>query len=112
MKYFLFSLLFLLPLQSYAQSFSQQQIAEIIATKAIEYGVDPKLALYISWQESNWNPDAIGDHGESIGAFQIHLPAHEEISMQQATDIYWSSDWAMQQLAHGSCKIWTTCPIH
>lgn len=112
MKYLLFSLLFLVPLTSYAQSLSQQQVAEIIATKAVEYGVDPKLALYISWEESQWNPDAIGDHGESLGIWQIHMPAHGDIRPADASNTLWSTIWAMKQLEAGNCAIWTTCPSH
>ena len=39
-------------------------------------GFDPKVADKVVQCESQWQPLAIGDNGESLGLWQIHQPAH------------------------------------
>ena len=98
-------LIFLYPLFCHAES-----VPEYIATTAKEYGVDPQLALYISYKESQWNPNAIGDHGTSFGVFQIHNPESKGLTPTQAKNLIISTKWAMQELAQGKCYLWSTCP--
>ena len=86
-------------------------ITETIALTAQKYGVDVHTALYVSYMESHWDSTAIGDHGTSHGLWQIHLPAHKDISKQQAHDLEWSTEWAMKEMAKNSCRAWSTCPI-
>lgn len=45
---------------------------------AKEEGVDPALALSIAQIESGFNPNAVGDNGNSFGLFQIHKPSHPD----------------------------------
>lgn len=45
---------------------------------AKEEGVDPALALSIAQIESGFNPNAVGDNGNSFGLFQIHRPSHPD----------------------------------
>lgn len=45
---------------------------------AEEEGVDPALALSIAQIESGFNPNAVGDNGNSFGLFQIHRPSHPD----------------------------------
>ncbi len=47
--------------------------------------------------ESNFDPAAVGDHGESVGVAQIHLPAHLDITREQAEDPDWSVQWMAKQ---------------
>lgn len=42
--------------------------------------------LKIAKCESSLRPDAIGDHGTSIGVMQIHLPAHPSVTKEQMLD--------------------------
>lgn len=57
--------------------------------------------------ESQFNENALGDHNTSYGTWQIHLPAHPDISPKQALNARWSSEWAARQfLAHNEA-IWT-----
>ncbi len=86
-------------------------IRDYIATEALVAGVDPQMAQEIVSKESKFNCEAIGDHGTSHGCWQIHLPAHKDISKAQANDIVWSTQWSMKQLKEGNCKIWSTCPV-
>ena len=61
--------------------------------------------------ESNFNPKAIGDHGKSIGVFQIHLPAHPDVSKVQALDPFYSLAWAIDKYVNGEIGIWTCWKI-
>lgn len=85
-------------------------IRDYVAAEATLTGVDVHMALTIAENESHLNPNNVGDHGTSYGLFQIHLPAHKDISQQQALDPVFSTEWSMAQLKAGNCHIWSTCP--
>jgi soluble lytic murein transglycosylase-like protein len=105
-KKLVLGVLLLIPSFSFAMD-----IPLYIAETAKEYGINPQLALYITYQESKWNPQAIGDHGTSYGIWQIHNPKQKGLSVEKAKDIYWSTQWAMKTLLEdGSCRQWSTCP--
>lgn len=106
--YVFYFLLVINPSISYAQT--PQQVAEYIATQANKYGVDPKLALYITWQESHWDCSQIGDQGSSFGCWQIHLPESKGLTKPEAQDLIISTDWSLKQLAQDHCVLWSTCP--
>lgn len=100
-------LVFLVPLTGFAMN-----IPLYIAETAKEYGIDPQLALYITYQESHWNTDAIGDHGTSFGLWQIHNPKQKGLTVDQAKDVYQSTQWAMKTILEDSgCRQWSTCPL-
>jgi len=90
-----------------------ETITQIIAEKAHQYGVDPQLALYISYKESNWNPNAKGDYKNgkptSFGIWQIHNPSQKGLTITQSYDLIISTNWAMKTMAKEGCKQWSTC---
>lgn len=86
-------------------------IRDYLVTEALVSEVDPQLVQEIVGKESKFNTKASGDNGESAGAWQIHLPAHKDISREQAEDIIWATNWSLNQLKEGNCKIWSTCPL-
>ena len=53
------------------------------------YGIDPSVVIAMIRYESNYNPDAVGDDGDSIGLMQIQPRWHSE-RMEQlgCTDLY------------------------
>ena len=57
--------------------------------------------------ESNWNPNSVGDHGESLGLWQIHQPSHDTGLV--AFDPYEATKYAIKLLQserswrHWSC---------
>ena len=57
--------------------------------------------------ESRGNPNAIGDHGNSYGIFQIHLPSHKGVTKAQSKDPYFSLMWAIEKYYDGELSIWT-----
>ncbi len=102
-------LLVLIPVVSQAEI--DQSVPMYIATMAVARGIDPQMALYVSYNESHWDCDAVGDSGRSHGCWQIFLPAHKTITKAQAHDLIWSTNWSLDRmLKDGGCKIWTTCP--
>ncbi len=87
---------------------NQSLIRDYIAAEATLNGASVAETLHIADAESHFNPEAIGDHGESYGMFQIHLPAHKDISRKQAQSIIFSTEWSVQQIKEGNGKIWST----
>lgn len=57
-----------------------RDIQSMIIRIAKEEGVDPALALSIAHVETggSFNPNAVGDNGNSFGLFQIHKPSHPD----------------------------------
>lgn len=90
-------------------STSPALIKDFIAIEALVIGVEPRVAVGIANAESQLNSEAIGDHNTSFGLYQIHLPAHKEITVQQAHDIIFSTEWSLNEMKQNGCKIWSTC---
>lgn len=61
-------------------------IPEKIVKYANEYNVSAEVIRNVMKCESSFNPNAIGDGGTSFGLSQIHLPAHPDITKEQALD--------------------------
>jgi hypothetical protein len=57
-----------------------------LAQQAGFTGANSDIAAAIAMAESGGNPNAIGDNGTSFGLWQIHLPAHPDISQADATN--------------------------
>lgn len=92
-----------LPIPIYASSTAES----IIVATAIHYGISGKEFLGTLQCESGLNKNAVGDHDTSFGVAQIHLPAHKDISKEQALDPMWAIDWSARQFAAHNEKIWT-----
>lgn len=84
-------------------------IKDYVAVEALVMQVNPQIAQGIVREESNYNCDADGDHGTSHGCWQIHLPAHQDISKEQAHNIIWSTQWSLREIKENGCDIWSTC---
>lgn len=87
---------------------SPKEVENYVRSESIQYGVDPKIALFIVGHESNFDPTRIGDDGISIGAWQINIKAHPNITKAEALDLAWSTKWSLKQLKEGHAKIWST----
>lgn len=57
--------------------------------------------------ESSFDENAVGDHGQSRGTWQIHGPSWPSISPANAYDPHWSTEWAAQMFLAGKQEIWT-----
>ena len=60
------------------KSANKDTIKQKIINYANQIGLDPKLALAVAQQESGFNPNAVGDSGNSFGLYQIHKPSHPD----------------------------------
>lgn len=50
--------------------------------------------------ESNLNTQAVGDSGFSSGLFQIHRGYHKHITVEQAEDPVFASEWTLNRMVH------------
>lgn len=57
--------------------------------------------------ESSWNPEILGDGGTSYGLVQIHLPAHPNISKEQALDPIFAINFIVDEFLNGNQNKWT-----
>lgn len=96
-------------------------IREFIRGEAIKHGIDQKLVDWIVKKESNYNPLAVGDDGNSRGLWMISSIYNPQVSDKCAFDVECSTAWAMKELAAGNKNKWsvvrfcfkwyTDCPL-
>lgn len=91
-----------------AGNFDKALIKDYIAAEATLVGAPVAEVLHIAEAESGFNSNAVGDKGTSFGLFQIHLPAHHDISKEQANNIVFSTEWSIQQIKAGRGEMWST----
>jgi hypothetical protein len=63
---------------------------------------DPDLAAAVAMAESGCNPMAVGDNGNSIGLWQINLPAHPEYGELALMDPQYNAKAAFAVSSHGT----------
>lgn len=65
---------------------------EHVCTVCADYELDPAVLFAMMWQESRFQSDAVGDHGQSFGILQIKRKWHEErIARLGVTDL--TDEW-------------------
>jgi len=79
----------------------------LIEKAASKYGVSQAKMTRVLECESDLDPKAVGDFGQSIGISQIHLPSHPEITRTQAEDMAFSIDWMAKAWSEGRADQWT-----
>jgi soluble lytic murein transglycosylase-like protein len=87
---------------------AQQAIRAYVQTEAVEYGVNPKLALWIVKHESQFNPRAMGDGEASRGLGQISKVYHPEVSDAMAFNVRASTEWSLERIRAGKASEWST----
>jgi hypothetical protein len=80
---------------------------ELISYFAEKYKVSEHQMLVTGKCESSFDKIAVGDKGKSFGLWQIHLPAHPDITKEQAFDPVFSTEWTAQEFSKGHQKQWT-----
>ena len=82
-----------------------------VSQEALNYGINPDLALCIITHESQWDGSRIGDvgnlHGESYGWWQIELRAHPDVTKDDAFSLTSSTDWALGKIRDGDVDMWS-----
>lgn len=71
------------------------------------YGVNREVMSRVIKCESGYNPNAEGDHGTSFGLSQIHLPAHPDITKEQALDPEFAIKFMAKEMSQGNSWKWT-----
>jgi hypothetical protein len=85
-----------------------QEVKAYVRTQAVEYGVNPKLALWIVKHESQFNPRAKGDGEASRGLWQISKVYHPEVSDERAFNVASSTEWSLERIRSGKAYEWST----
>ena len=78
---------------------------KIIKEASKKYGIDWKIVYAICEKETRCNPDidckTKGGHCDnytSVGAYQIHRPAHPDVTDEHAKNFKWSTDFTANRL--------------
>ena len=85
-----------------------QEVKAFVRGEAVEYGVDPLLALWIVKHESSFNPRAKGDGEASRGLWQISRIYHPEVSDAMAFNVESSTEWSLDRIRSGKVNEWST----
>jgi Transglycosylase SLT domain len=96
------------PLKLQSGRANVQQVKAYVRTEAVEYGVDPFLALWIVKHESSFNPRAKGDGEASRGLWQISKIYHPEVSDAMAFNVASSTEWSLERIRSGKVNEWST----
>jgi hypothetical protein len=100
------------PVSPVEPSLPQVAIVAFVQNEALKYGVNPALATCIVSHESQWQPEKPGDignpHGESYGLWQIEVQQHPDITVAEALDYQYATDWALSKIAAGNVSWWST----
>ena len=83
-----------------------EDIKLIIIEAAFRYEIDAQEFLAVAKCESSFREKAVGDGGNSMGIFQIHLPSHPNVTEAEAFDPHFSSEWSAEKFKKNP-RIWT-----
>ena len=94
---------------------SAPSVTEIVRAAALRRGADAAFLLRVAFCESRLDPNAVGDHGDSLGLFQFHVPsgtwaansARYGWAGASAFDPVAASDVAAAMFARGQSHLWT-----
>lgn len=85
-----------------------QEVKAYVRAQAMEFGVNPLLALWIVRHESQFNPRARGDGEASRGLWQISKIYHPEVSDAAAFSVATSTEWSLERIRAGKANEWST----
>lgn len=95
------------PLTLPGEKTSVQEVKIYVRRQAVEYGVNPNLALWIVKHESSFNPHAKGDGEASRGLWQISRIYHPEVSDAEAFSVASSTEWSLERIRSGKVNEWS-----
>lgn len=79
----------------------------IIEAYAVRYGIPAAPIIKTLQCESQFDSQAIGDHGTSFGVAQIHLSDHPGVTKEEALNPYFAIDWTVRQFRDGNASWWS-----
>jgi hypothetical protein len=96
----------LLPLNGSRTPSIPEQITAIAQSRHFAY---TSYLLRLSYCESRFDTKAVNDngiYGKDHGAFQINLKYHPNITIDQAEDITFATNWTIDQINAGRQNLW------
>lgn len=94
-----------------ATTLSSADLQAYASSTAQNASLDPIKFTKVIGCESLWDSSAVGDSGSSIGLVQIHLPAHPDITKEEALDPLFSIQWMAIQWKLGRQNAWSCYKI-
>jgi hypothetical protein len=85
-----------------------QAVKAYVEARALKYGVNPNLAIWIVKHESQFNPRAKGDGEASRGLWQISKIYHPEVTDATAFNMASSTEWSLGRIRAGKAYEWST----
>ena len=84
-------------------------VKETIYKYAEIYNVSAERMYKTAFCESSLNPNAINstEREYSVGIAQINLKAHSHITVTQAKNVEFASEFMAKEFAKGNARIWT-----
>lgn len=86
---------------------NKYEVMVYINQMAHEYQVSPKLMKKVINCESRYKPNAVGDGGYSFGLSQIYLPAHPNVTKEEALDPKFAIEFMAEKFSQGKARLWT-----
>lgn len=99
------------PVAPYVEPPKQLTIDEKIDIYAEKHNVSASLMKKVIYCESSYNPKAVGDGGTSFGLSQIHLPAHQEVTKEQAFNEDFAIEFMAKAFSQGQFRMWSCYSI-
>ena len=84
-----------------------QDVSGVVSYIQEVFGADSASALLVARCESNLRPNAIGDHGWSIGVFQIYTRVHTQYTKDQLLDYKFNIEEAHKLFLKRGWAAWT-----
>lgn len=90
---------------SIPRSWTSEELTQLIVETARKHQINEIRFLKTAQCESSLRASVVGDDGNSIGLFQIHLPSHPTVTEEQAMNPEWAVEWAAEKFKKNP-KIW------
>lgn len=111
-------ILFSRPLKSNADDLqkppTKQDLVQLVYEYADYHNVNPKVMIAtINCENDTWDPLRQSDYykngkrEQSYGLAQIHLPAHPEITKEDAQDPNFALNFMAEQMSKGKASAWS-----
>lgn len=85
----------------------EEDVLEYIDKVAKDKNLNASLMKNVIDCESEFNPRAVGDGGDSLGLVQINMPSHKYISPEQAYNPHFAIDFMADMWSKGHADAWT-----
>ena len=95
------------PISALRATIVPQDVSGVVSYIKEVFGAYSDNALKVATCESNLRPNAIGDHGWSIGVFQIYTRVHTQYTKDQLLDYKFNIEEAHKLFLKRGWAAWT-----